>query len=248
MNKNVGNLVLDEGKSSNNVVYVEIKPDCYFVRRLKGEEADDIFLKHDEGNLDNQKQYRVRELQMGPNQGQRIAEQLFNKLPKVQLIKAFENEAFGQRRMCLVFSDMTGDNPDVQISCSLLNARGNINGFSSSFIDKIPRIKIGVPMTISVFKFTNDEGREIRGVGVEQSGTPIKSAYYDPIKKERIGDKPIAIETVKLGKAEWDYSEVSEYQLKIFDKFCQEVNAYWGNEDEVKTTKEVVPEEEVMPF
>jgi hypothetical protein len=248
MKANVGNLMLDEGGSTRNTVYVEIKPDSYFVRRLKGEEADNVFEKNDNGELKNQNEYRVRELEMGKNKGQLIAEQLFNKLPKVQLIKAFENEAFGQRRMCLVFSDMTGDNPDVQISCSLLNARGNINGFSSSFIDKIPRIKIGDPMTISVFKFTNDEGREIRGVGVEQSGTPVKSAYYDPIKKERIGDKPIAVETVKLGKPDWDYSEVSEFQLKVFDKFCQEVNAYWGNEDEVKTTKEPVLEEEVMPF
>jgi len=249
MKSNDGNLILSESGSLKNIIYVEIKPDCYFVRRLNDEEADDIFLKSDEGKLDNQKQYRVRELQMGPNQGQRIAEKLFDKLPKVQLIKAFENEAFGQRRMCLVFSDMTGDNPDIHISCPLLNGKGNINGFASSFCDKIPKIEIGTPMDFSVYKTTNKKtGKDKGNIGIEQRGKNLTSPYYDPIAKKRIGDKPDPVEVTKLGKTEWDYSETSEFQLKIFDKFCLEINAYWGNDEEIKTTKEVVPEEEVMPF
>ena len=151
--------------------------------------------------------------------------------------------------MCLVFSDMTGDTPDIQISCTLLNGKGHINSFASSFCDKIPKIEIGTPMDFGVYKTTNKKtGKDKGNIGIEQRGVNLTSPYWDPVAKERIGDKPKEKEVVKLGVKEGDYSEPTEFQLKIFNKFCQDLNAYWGNEDEVKTTKEVVPEEEVMPF
>ena len=240
-----GGLVFESSASNN--IYVEIKPDGLLVRRVNGELADSILKKHNNNEVVDSG-YRVRKLEMGVNQGTEIVEQYFNKLPRVQLKKAYEEEKFNQRRMVLVFNDMI-DGPDVYITCALINEYGSINSFSSNFIDKIPNLELGSILTFSTWRREDEKTDKIRrGVVVEQNGSKLKTAYYDYDKNEPIGDKPRAKKVKKLGKETWDFSEVSEFQLQIFNDFSVKLDEYWGNEKPLATTKTKEVQVADMPF
>jgi hypothetical protein len=240
-----GGLVYEENTSKN--VYVEIKPDGLLVRRINGELADVILQKHN-NNQPIDKGYRVRKLEMGENQGKEIVEQIFNKLPRVQLKKAYEEEKFNQRRMVLVFNDMV-DGPDVHITCPLITENGGMNSFSNNFIDKIPNFELGSVLNFRPWKNEDEKNNKIRkGIVIEQNGSNLKTAYWDYDKNEPIGNKPRAIEVKKLGKDTWDWEEVSEFQLQIFNDFSVKLDEYWGNEKPLATTKTKEVQVEDMPF
>jgi hypothetical protein len=178
-----GGLVYEENTSKN--VYVEIKPDGLLVRRINGELADVILQKHN-NNQPIDKGYRVRKLEMGENQGKEIVEQIFNKLPRVQLKKAYEEEKFNQRRMVLVFNDMV-DGPDVHITCPLITENGGMNSFANNFIDKIPNFELGSVLNFRPWKNEDEKNNKIRkGIVIEQNGSNLKTAYWDYDKNEPI--------------------------------------------------------------
>jgi len=240
-----GGLVYEENTSKN--VYVEIKPDGLLVRRINGELADVILQKHN-NNQPIDKGYRVRKLEMGENQGKEIVEQIFNKLPRVQLKKAYEEEKFNQRRMVLVFNDMV-DGPDVHITCPLITENGGINSFANNFIDKIPNFELGSVLNFRPWKNEDEKNNKIRkGIVIEQNGSNLKTAYWDYDKNEPIGNKPRAKEVKKLGKDTWEWEEVSEFQLQIFNDFSVKLDEYWGNEKPLATTKTKEVQVEDMPF
>tara|TARA_B110000046_G_scaffold136725_1_gene142997 strand:- start:42 stop:809 length:768 start_codon:yes stop_codon:yes gene_type:complete len=242
---NNGGLVYET--SNNNDVYVEIKPDALLVRRIKGEHADELIEKFND-NKPVDHGFRVRKLEMGENMGNLVVEQLFNKIPTVQLKKVYEKESFGSRRMVLVFNDHN-DGPNINVTCQLVNEKGSVNSFASSFIDKVPNFKIGTPCTFSLWSFYNkDTDKTKKGVNIDQNGVKIKSPYYDLELKKRIGDKPIATKKIKLGKEVWDFSEVSEFQLQIFNDFSVKLDEYWGNEKPLATTKTKEVQVADMPF
>jgi hypothetical protein len=242
---NNGGLVYESNDSRN--VYVEIKPDGLLIKRLTGEQSDELIAKfNDNKPIDHG--FRVRKLEMGENTGKLVAEQIFNKLPNVHLKKVYEEEKFGQRKMVLVFNNHN-DGPDIYVSCQLVNEKGSVNNFASSFIDKIPNFEIGAPCSLSVWTYHNREtDKTKRGIKIEQKGVKINSPYYNAETKERIGDKPNATKKIKLGKEVWDFSEVSEFQLQIFNDFCVKINEYWGNEKPLATTKTKEVQVEDMPF
>jgi len=240
-----GGLVYEENTSKN--VYVEIKPDGLLVRRINGELADVILQKHN-NNQPIDKGYRVRKLEMGENQGKEIVEQIFNKLPRVQLKKAYEEEKFNQRRMVLIFNDMV-DGPDVHITCPLITENGGINSFANNFIDKIPNFELGSVLNFRPWKNEDEKNNKIRkGIVIEQNGSNLKTAYWDYDKNEPIGNKPRAKEVKKLGKDAWEWEEVSEFQLQVFNDFSVKLDEYWGNEKPLETTKTKEVQVEDMPF
>ena len=96
-------------QNTMKTIYVEIKPDAYLVRRLSDNESAKVFKQEEAGELENG--YRTRTLQMGPNEGQKVAEQTFNSLSKVQLKEAKSEEKFGQHRMILIFNNMQDNSP-----------------------------------------------------------------------------------------------------------------------------------------
>ena len=240
-----GGLVYEENTSKN--VYVEIKPDGLLVRRINGELADVILQKHN-NNQPIDKGYRVRKLEMGENQGKEIVEQIFNKLPRVQLKKAYEEEKFNQRRMVLIFNDMV-DGPDVHITCPLITENGGINSFANNFIDKIPNFELGSVLNFRPWKNEDEKNNKIRkGIVIEQNGSNLKTAYWDYDKNEPIGNKPRAKEVKKLGKDAWEWEEVSEFQLQVFNDFSVKLDEYWGNEKPLATTKTKEVQVADMPF
>jgi hypothetical protein len=238
-----------QGSENNKNIYVEIKPDSLLVRRLQNNDEDEVFRKEAEGTLE--RAYRVRTLEMGKNKGQKVAEQIFDQISNVQLVKAYSEEKFEQQRMVLVFNDMQNDSPDIYVQCTLINDYNSVNGYASSFIDRIPNITIGTPMTFKTWKMTDKfSGKDRRGITIIQNNEKVQSAYYDYKKKERIGDKPSAIKGNKLGsdKVSWDFTPVAEFQLGKFKEFSRDLENYW-NSGEVATKPEaVVVDEENLPF
>ncbi len=233
-------------QNTMKTIYVEIKPDAYLVRRLSDNESAKVFKQEEAGELENG--YRVRTLQMGPNEGQKVAEQTFNSLSKVQLKEARSEEKFGQNRMILVFNNMQDNSPNIQIQCTLVSNTGSVNGFASNFIDKIPNIKIGTIMDFSTWKMTDkNTGKDRRGVTIIQNGEKVKSAYFDYVKMESIGDKPRAKKITKLGKEQWDFTPVAEFQLEKFNEFSKSLKKYWESGSDAVVTDFTV-EEEVTPF
>ena len=233
-------------QNTMKTIYVEIKPDAYLVRRLSDNESAKVFKQEEAGELENG--YRTRTLQMGPNEGQKVAEQTFNSLSKVQLKKAYSEEKFGQHRMVLVFNNMQDNSPNIQIQCTLVSNSNSVNGFASNFIDKIPNIKIGTIMDFSTWKMTDKStGKDRRGVTIVQNGNKVKSAYFDYVEMKSIGDKPRATKVTKLGKEVWDFTPVAEFQLEKFNEFSGALENYWnsGSNAVVEEAKEEVTD---LPF
>jgi hypothetical protein len=245
MDNNMGGLGLTQ-QDTMTTIYVEIKPDAYLVRRLSDNESVKVFRQEEAGELEDG--YRIRTLQMGPNEGQKVAEQTFNSLTKVQLKKAYSEEKFGQHRMILVFNNMQDNSPNIHVQGTLISNFNSVNGFASNFIDKIPNIKIGSLMDFSTWKMTDkNTGKDRRGVTIVQNGDKVKSAYFDYVEMKSIGDKPRAKKVTKLGKETWDFTPVAEFQLDQFHEFSAALDNYWnnGNNTVVEKAKEEVVD---MPF
>ena len=247
MIENYGGLSYKGSENNGNTIYVEIKPDSLLVRRLQDNDAEQVFNQKNNGTLD--REFRVRELEMGPNKGQQVAEQIFDEISNVQLIRAEVEEKFNQRRMVLVFNNMQDDSPNIQVQCTLINDYNSVNGYASSFIDRIPNITIGTPMTIKTWMMTDKKtGKVRRGITILQNNEKVQSAYYDYLNNVRIGDKPSAIKTTKLGKDTWDFTPVAEFQLAKFEEFGNELKSYWGNGEVATKPEAVVVDEENLPF
>ena len=195
MIENYGGLSYKGSENNGNTIYVEIKPDSLLVRRLQDNDAEQVFNQKNNGTLD--REFRVRELEMGPNKGQQVAEQIFDEISNVQLIKAESEEKFNQRRMVLVFNNMQDDSPNIQVQCTLINDYNSVNGYASSFIDRIPNITIGTPMTIKTWMMTDKKtGKVRRGITILQNNEKVQSAYYDYLNNVSNSCTTLTIQTI----------------------------------------------------
>ena len=114
--------------------------------------------------------------------------------------------------------------------------------------DKHLLIKEQYPDIDLRFVFQNANNKIRKGIVIEQNGSNLKTAYWDYDKNEPIGNKPRAKEVKKLGKDTWEWEEVSEFQLQIFNDFSVKLDEYWGNEKPLATTKTKEVQVEDMPF
>tara|TARA_B110000037_G_scaffold156163_1_gene176103 strand:- start:1737 stop:2495 length:759 start_codon:yes stop_codon:yes gene_type:complete len=252
MSNNNGGLVYEEESDNQRKIFVEIKPDTKLVRKCIGEESERLIAQSNNNEI-LPKGFRVRTLEMGENKGKEVAEEMYNSIPNVQLLKVSSEEVFGQRKMQLLFNNMQDDSPDVQVQCTLINDRNSVNGYASNFIDKMPNIKIGTSMTVRIKKYTNkDTGKEKRYIEITQNNKIIQSAFWDYDKNKPKGGKPSATLKEKkiMGemKEVWDYTKVAEFQLDLFQKFSQDVETYWDNSEKPKSKKLVEEVEEEIPF
>ena len=139
MIENYGGLGYKGSKNNGKTIYVELKPDSLMVRRLQNKEADDVFKKAADGTLEEN--FQVRTLEMGKDKGNEVAEQIFDDISNVQLIKAYsEVTKWNSHRMVLVFNNMQDDSPNINVQCPLISDHNSVNGYASNFIDKIPTI------------------------------------------------------------------------------------------------------------
>ena len=252
MNNNNGGLVYEEESNNQRTIYVEIKPDTKLVRKCIGEEAERLIAQSKNGEI-LPKGFRVRILEMGENKGKEVAEEMYNSIPNVQLLKVSSEVVFGKTQMQLLFNNMQEDSPDVQVQCTLINDRNSVNGYASNFIDKMPNIKIGTSMTVRIKKYTNkDTGKDKGYIEITQNNKVIQSAFWDYDKNKPKGGKPSAtLKEVKLlgeTKETWDYTKVAEFQLDLFQKFSKNVEEYWDDSKQPESKKLVEEVEEEIPF
>lgn len=255
---NNGGLVFEEEESTGNGTrYVEIKQQAILVEKLRGSEKERILQLYEDGVLELDKvkkidgnYYKVRTLEMGKNKGDLTAELVFSAVPNHQLIKAYTEDIFQEKRLNLVFNDMQEGSPNIEVQMKMLTdmtgAKG-IHYFAGSFIDRIPNIKIGTPMSFKP-KLWEKKGRDnpIRYVEMNQNNNQVGNYFY--ANGEPANDKPLADVVKGVGGVEKkDFTKVIEFQLNIVEKFSKEIEDYWNNGQQVES-KELVTDEENMPF
>lgn len=70
------------------------------------------------------------------------------------------------------------------------------------FMMALPNLDLTKEVTLKPYKFDNDKGENVEGIKITQEGNPIKSAFYDPEKKENLRGMPKA-EPNKRGEVNW---------------------------------------------
>jgi hypothetical protein len=70
------------------------------------------------------------------------------------------------------------------------------------FMMALPNIDLTKEVTLKPYKFDNDKGENVEGMKITQGETVIKSAFYDPEKKENLRGMPKA-EPNKRGEVNW---------------------------------------------
>ena len=238
---NLGGLSFEDD-NSKKTIYVHLKPDGNMVQRIKGEEATTVLAMDDHERKINK--YRTRVLEMGTNQGDLIVERVFKPIRNVQLIKIEEKDSFGVRTMVLTFNNMKDGSPNVCVETPLVNTYGSIGDYAGSFIDLVPNLEIGKFMTFESFMYVNKSNKEKKGINILQDSKEIESAFWNKKTKTEITDqgiKPNAVKTTKLGKEHWDFSDQAEFLIKIFNKFCIDIDKAFGNE--ITESKEANPKE-----
>tara|TARA_R110002096_G_scaffold249997_2_gene442382 strand:- start:482 stop:1240 length:759 start_codon:yes stop_codon:yes gene_type:complete len=235
---NLGGLSFED-ENNKKTIYVKAKPDGFIVQRIKGDEEVNALAMDEHERKKNR--YRVRPLEMGTNKGDIVVERLFKEINNVQLIKVEEIENFGARIVKLHFNDMKEGSPNVCVQIPLLNSKGSVEQYATSLIDRVPNIEIGKFMNLQTFAYINQKGKDRHGFNIFQDGKEIKSAFWDTDTKTSKGNKPDSIKTTKLGKENWDFSDQSEFLIKIFNKFCIDIDKAFGNE--ITESKEANPKE-----
>jgi len=227
-------------------IYVTINADGKFVKRLMPKDAEEIFQLEKEGTfiVDRTTQIshdgiRTRSLAGGPNAGKKIAEQLFNRIDNIQLIKCYIEPQYNS--LVLVCKNLNDSNsPQVYITMGYFDGEFT-KPFSASFIDRIPNIDINKPLSIVPYSF-EDGGKKKRGITLYQDDKKVESAYT----KDK-GDKPMATEHKVGQKIVWDWSKVGEFQDKILKEFMEKLD---GQKSFSGVVKVVTPQEEEvdLPF
>ena len=256
MSNNDG-LVFEEESNSPGTRYVEIKADARLVERLRDSDKERILQLYEDGNIELGKlknidgnHYQIRSLEMGPNKGDLVAELVFSHLGNHQLLKAYTEDIFQQKRLILVFNDMQEGSRNIQVQTKLLTdmtgAKGVAN-YASSFIDRIPNIKIGTPMLFKPKK-NQFQGNTYPTLSIEMQQNNSKIGNYFYAGNEAVNDKPKADLVKGVGGVEKkDFTKVIEFQLDILKKFSKELEAYWNNGQQSES-KELVTDEENLPF
>lgn len=237
--------VATEERASDNV-FLEIKPDGLIIRRLMLNDATPII---EEFNKTGNKpaNVRVRKLEKGDNAGTLIAEQVFESLKGFQLISLKREERFGRHYMALTLNNYRDNQPNIVLKCVLMSESRSINRFASSFIDKIPNIKIGTPLSIIPYSIAN-KGSDwpVKGLTIQQNNSKLESYFFNKETKSNINGKPQPI--IKLdkltGKNLYDWTDVNEFQIDLFDKFAADISSYWNSDPKVSDLEE----DDVMPF
>lgn len=91
----------------------------------------------------------------------------------------------------------------------------------SSFMLRLPNIKLGETIRISPYDFTDKEGKRIIGLNVLQSGSKMAPKW----DKNNQGDLPQGKQVRVNGKTVWDFEDRDQYLLKTMQNIASKLQA-----------------------
>lgn len=85
------------------------------------------------------------------------------------------------------------------------------NRFFTDFAKKLPNVDLTKDVTLSPYDFEDKEGKQVKGLTVEQDGEKIYSYYYDADKKKTINGLP---EVSAKDRKEYDSDDWKMFFIK----------------------------------
>lgn len=107
---------------------------------------------------------------------------------------------FGKQLEVKLDKNAEGKNPILQF--------GVETSYGDDILKKLPAINYEKEVKIRPYAFTDDDGKDVRGVAVTQliadEDVPVKNFFYDPEKKENVNGYPIPDgNTDEYSKEDW---------------------------------------------
>ena len=126
--------------------------------------------------------------------------------------------------------------------------------YGEDFLKKLPNIDLTREVRLAPFAFTDQEGREVRGISVTQGEEKIKNYFYDPEAKTPINGYPIPDgDTDAYGKEDWKiyFLQARKFliayaQEQVFPKLAQRPARTEVKPSVVDEAEEINPED--IPF
>lgn len=91
----------------------------------------------------------------------------------------------------------------------------------SCFMLRLPNIKLGEPVRIVPYDFTDKEGKRIIGLNVLQSGVKVNPKW----DKNNPGDLPQGRKVRVNGKDVWDFEERDQHLIGVMQKIASKLQA-----------------------
>jgi hypothetical protein len=98
---------------------------------------------------------------------------------------------------------------------------GTATPFGEDFMKKLPNINLDEYVTLSPFSFTDDNGKNRRGISITQGDTKIKNFFYDAEKKKNIHKYPNPdFDIDKASKDDWKlyFMQARKFLTKYLDE------------------------------
>lgn len=239
-------------------VFINLKPGAKMVQEIKGSQADEVFQKEKIGDLFigedgwSSEKLRIRKVEKGSREGERIVEKYYDRIDDVQLMSIAITDRFNSRQLQMTLHD---EENDTDIILTMNHAHdAKTDRYSSSFIDLIPKIEIGKRITIVPFDFINkkdkdnnllpvDQQKQRKGITIYTDQGKVKLTNDDKYN-DKNRPEPI-IHEMSSGKKIWDWNPVIDWQDEILKKFMVKLDEKWGNTEDDAKEKQT---EENMPF
>lgn len=156
----------------------------------------------------------------------------------IENVNFYEND-YGKTINIKFDANENGQSPIVSISIS--------SSYGEDLLKKLPSIDFTKDVKLSPYSFTNDFGKEVRGISVLQDDKKIKNFFFDAEKNENINGYPIAEGKENYGKEDWkiyflqarkfliEYTTkniISKFQNKNFNKVRGEKQIEYDNIDD----------------
>lgn len=159
----------------------------------------------------------VREYETSDGQKGTKTELMFNELSgQITNIEMHEGN-FGNN-LQVTFTDADGD-----VTLSI----GTNTSFGEDFMKKLPSIDMTQDVVVKPYNFTDDRGKNMKGLSITQGDKKIENFFWDKEKKESINGMPKPKgDTSKYNKDKWKiyFTEVKIFlEEYVTEKFANKV-------------------------
>lgn len=113
----------------------------------------------------------------------------------------FAKSDFGEQ--CIVTMQDVDEKYNVALSLD--------NRFFTDFAKKLPNVDLSKDVTLSPYDFEDKEGKQVKGMTIEQDGEKVYSYYYDADKKKTINGLP---EVSAKDRKEYDSDDWKMFFIK----------------------------------
>ncbi len=149
-----------------------------------------------------------------------------------------------------------GKNLEVEIDGAVLSVGVKTN-YGTDLMKKLPEVDLSQPVKVVPYQFTDDQGKERKGITIYQNEKKIPSYFHimDGTKFKSINDFPIP-ENAGVGftKNQWKafYLKVEDFLIaytenSVIPKLVKEIASvakeYEGTNDAVENAREIIGEE-----